>query len=393
MADEGLTDRALRLAIDQAPDAVVCADDTGRIVFLNPAAERAFGHTNAKARGQELTLLMPERFHEAHRRGFRRYLDTNEARVIGRTVELAGRRSDGTEFPIELAISEAHEEGADRVFVAIIRDITERKSAEATSHEIERLKEVADFRARFLNVAAHELKTPLTPIRMQVRILQERLKDAEPDVAKSLRILGRGVDRLQTLMADVLDAARTQADRLTVRHDTVSLSDIAKEAMENYAAVAQEVGVKLASSIQPGINVVGDSERLLQVMTNLLSNAMKFTPAGGGVRLTLSAEGEWAQLKVGDTGRGMSEEQLGRLFEPFAQVHPDAQATLKGTGLGLYITRAIVQQHGGEISIISGGTGEGTTAVVSLPTTQGAAAPVVAKSKSRSMEQRLREMV
>jgi signal transduction histidine kinase len=252
-----------------------------------------------------------------------------------------------------------------------------------------------DFRARFLNVAAHELKTPLTPIGLQLHLLRERLKDTPDErVRRALGILARSLDRLNQLMEDVLDSARIQADQLRLKREPVDLRALVSEALDTYADVAHEVGVRLTRELASGVWVSGDPRRLLQVANNLLSNAVKFTPAKGTIHASLAAEGGMAVLRVRDTGRGLDAGQVGRLFQPFVQVHPDLEATSHGTGLGLYIVKAMVEQHGGSIAIASPGPEQGTTLTVRLPLADpGASAAKPPATKHDALGERLRSLI
>ena len=391
-AGEPLSDELFRGLVEAAPDGIVVTDAEGTIVLVNRQVEVLFGYARDELLGGKVEALVPESLRARHVTQRQGYVEHPRTRPMGAGLMLAARRKDGTEFPVEISLSTMHTTRGPLVS-AVVRDVSERRRAQEAASEIKRLKDIAEFRGRFLNIAAHELKTPLTPIRLQLQILKKRLEGGPPETERSLAILSRSVERLQSLMDDVLDAARIQAEKLVLRQQAVSVSDVAAEAVENYRAVARELGVHLTADIQPGVASLGDSGRLLQILTNLLSNALKFTPAGGQVRLTVRAEGPWAAIRCVDSGIGMGADQIAKLFQPFSQVHPDLEATKRGTGLGLYIAHAIIEQHGGTITITSPGPGEGTTATVLLPTTQDRPPERRPDAKSIAMKDRLREMV
>ena len=247
-----------------------------------------------------------------------------------------------------------------------LQDVTEERARERQLREAAHANELSEVRARFLNIAAHELKTPLTPIRLQVQILSRLLGDGAPEPqARALATLERCVGRLTELVNDILDAARVQATQLRMRRQPVDLAAVAREAAAAYMAVAEQGRVALAVDA-PGPAVVdGDPGRMLQVASNLVSNAVKFTPAGGRVHVQVTREGAVCRLRVRDTGLGLTAAQRERLFQPFSQVH--AEAAVPGTGLGLFIVRGIVEQCGGRVTARSEGPGLGSTFEVELP--------------------------
>jgi len=377
--------------LEAMPDPAMLLDSNGQIVATNAVAERAVGWPRSGLVGQRLAKLVPEALRD--RLPLPQHNGDGEALGAGLTrLDLRIQRKDGTEFPAEMSLGRVGDQRPPLV-LAVIHEIADK--AQSGPAEVQRLKEMAEFRARFLNMAAHELKTPLTPIRMQIQILQSYLQNQPENVTRSMGILKRSVERLHTLIEDVLDAARIQAARLRMRQEPVSLTDTVREAVETYAAVAQELDLRLTVDVDAEVTVVGDRGRLMQVLNNLLSNAIKFTPARGEVQVHLRRSDGWAVLEVRDSGRGMTMEQVGRLFQPFTQVHADLEATQKGTGLGLYITKGIVDQHGGTIAIASRGEGAGTRVAVRLPTTtQRAVAPEPHSPRRRQqLSERLREMV
>jgi len=292
--------------------------------------------------------------------------------------------------------------GRPQRLVGTAQDVTEERRLQEARGEAERLREMNEFRARFVNIAAHELKTPLTPIRAQTEILATLLgSQATPAQARALQALRRSVQRLTTLVDDVLDAARIQATQLRLRLQPLDLNRVVTEALEGYRSVAAEVGVAIVTRLARAAPVQGDPQRLLQVVHNLLNNALKFTPRGGEVTVATEADAQEVRLVVADTGRGMGQDQLARLFQPFTQVHPDLEASSRGTGLGLFIIRGIVEQHGGTVRAQSGGQDQGTTFTVALPRgqadpgagdkAQGRAAAI--DERRQDLEQRLRELI
>ncbi|MEA3203216.1 MAG: hypothetical protein QOI63_891 [Thermoplasmata archaeon] len=360
-----------RAATEHAIDAIVAADAQGRILYLNPAAQQLFGH-GEEAVGQPLTLLMPERFKPAHLDGFARYARTGEAHILGKTVEVVARHKGGREVPVEISLSTwSGPEG--RFFVGILRDATERKRAEEErlqarqrEGDIERLEEMNRFKTLFINTAAHELLNPLTPMRSILHVMRRNLAGLPPErLAKNLEILARNLDRLNRLVGDLLDASRLEARKLGLRKRRLDLGRVVREAAESFQPIAAAKGVALECR-GGSLEVEADPDRVAQVLSNLLSNAVKFTPAGGHVALELCAVPGGAQVTVQDDGIGFDAAAAEKLFRPFSRAHLPDQVE-PGTGLGLYVSKGIVDLHGGRIACASPGPGRGATFKVFLP--------------------------
>ncbi|MBI4394153.1 MAG: PAS domain-containing sensor histidine kinase [Euryarchaeota archaeon] len=359
---------------ETANDAIISADGAGRVIHFNQGAQRIFGYKAEAVIGQPLTVLMPEKYHEAFTAGFTRYLETGEARVIGKTMELTARQKNGNEIPVEISTA-VWKSGDATFFTAIMRDVTERRRAEAERmanvaklKELERLKEEDRFKTQFINMAAHELNTPLTPIKLQVHLLKAgKAGYLDSEQTKAVTILERNVDRLAQLVADVLQVARMQAGRLGVEKQAIDLNRLVLEAVESFQAGAKNGGVEIRAQLTPDLTVEADAKRVNQVLFNLLSNALKFTPTGGRVSVETTRDRAGAVVTVRDTGAGLRPEDMERLFKPFSQVQDPMQRTDAGTGLGLYISRSLVELHGGRMWCESTGPGFGSAFSFSLP--------------------------
>jgi signal transduction histidine kinase len=231
------------------------------------------------------------------------------------------------------------------------------------AQEADRVKE------EFFALVSHELRTPLSSIVGYVELLFEETKDeplTEAERQRFLEIVDRNARRLQRLVGDLLFVARLEAGKLDLQETDVDLSQTARDAVEAARRQAERTGVKLREEIDDGLALHGDPDRLGQVMDNLLSNALKFTPDGGDVGLRLFALDGTAELEVWDTGIGIPDKEQARLFERFFRASTATDAAVPGVGLGLSITRAIVDSHGGRLSFTST-EGKGTTFRVELP--------------------------
>lgn len=232
-----------------------------------------------------------------------------------------------------------------------------------------RLREQAEketrFKADLLHMTSHDLKTPLTAMQLQLALLRAAQPPLDAKRATAVTILERNLNRLQLMLDDMLDLARMEAGTFVLDFAEVDLSHVVRQAGEIFGPKARANGLAYREQSEAGLVVQGDERRLAQVMANLLSNAVRYT-GKGGVEVRAERDGKDACITVKDTGRGMTQEQLARLFQPFTQVHGSREER-KGTGLGLYLSKAIVEQHGGTLRLASQGPDQGTTAEVRIP--------------------------
>jgi signal transduction histidine kinase len=263
------------------------------------------------------------------------------------------------------------------------RDVTERRKAELENlrnveraKEVDRLRELDRFKTQFVNSVAHELWTPLTPIQLQLHLLQKNFQTGLTQEQKhAVDIISRNMERLRRLVGELLDGARLQAGRFRVQRVPMNLHSVLLETIELFRAPAEDAGVRLAASLQPELPVEADASRMVQVLYNLLSNALKFTPRGGRIDVVSKIDDGHVRVLVRDTGAGLTEDQRALLFQAFSQVHDTMQQTRAGTGLGLYISRAILEAHQGTLTAASDGPGLGSTFEFTLPLSRAAQIP------------------
>lgn len=360
-------DRYRRL-VDGAPDAFLVHSD-GQVVFANAAAVKLFGLGSEKdLLGKDPFLFLhPDDQNEARRRHL---LGAQEGRAMD-PLEVRCVRADGTVIDVEMFAQPITFLGRPAE-QTVIHDVSDRKRAEAdrqvASHrlaEISRLQEMDRVKTQFVNTISHELRTPLTPIKVQLHMLKTA-RDLE-SARRPTQVLERNVQRLAGLVDELLEVARIQAGTLKLAKTFLEVGPTVAQALESYADVARQQGIELASKIEPGVEVVADPKRLQQVMYNLLGNAFKFTHAGGRIEVEVRREKGDALVSVRDTGAGMDPREIERLFEPFSQIHDTMEQTNAGTGLGLYISRGIIEGHGGRIWAESEGKGKGSRFAFALP--------------------------
>ena len=340
------SEERLRAVTETAKDAIIAADSQGRIIYFNPAAELAFGYSSAESTGQPITFLMPERFHSAHQKGLARFLATGEPHVIGKTVELEGKRKNGSEFPLTLSLTTWDSEGK-TFFTGILRDISERKKAEeeirlqnvqlqATNTELE----------AFSYSVSHDLRAPLRSIdgfsQSLLEDYDDKLDASGRDYLNRIRI---ATQRMAALIDDLLNLSRITRSEL--KRETVDLSAVAL----SIAAELQKTDDKrqVEFHIQDGITAVGDPHLFRVLLQNLLDNSWKFTSKHSAARIEFGCKslGNGPTYFVRDDGAGFDPRYSSRLFGAFQRLH--GMTEFPGTGIGLATVQRIVHRHGGRV--------------------------------------------
>jgi PAS domain S-box-containing protein len=366
--------------VTSALDGVISIDRNGTIIEFNPAATTAFGISRDLAIGRELAeVIVPPRLRERHRAALRRIVETGEARILGKRIELPGLRADGSEFPLELSISRVSL-GDQPAFTAQIRDITDRKRMEQERDDLlgrERAARVQAEQAnrskdQFLATVSHELRTPLTAILGWASMLQSR--QFEPERLQQIcDVLFRNAQAQAQIVEDLLDVSRIVTGQLRLGLQPVDACDVARLSLETIRPTAAAKGVLLDEDIPRSSCIVsGDPARLQQVIWNLLSNAIKFTPSGGTVALRVGDNAASVTIEVEDTGVGIPAEFLPHVFERFWQADSSTTRVHGGLGLGLALVRHIAELHGGEVHASSEGEGRGSRFTVTLPASMSA---------------------
>ncbi|MQA98865.1 MAG: PAS domain S-box protein [Actinobacteria bacterium] len=342
------SERRTRLIIDGAYEAFISIDIDGRVIEWNAQAERAFGWSREEALGRVLAdTIVPERYRDAHNRGLENYRATGEGPLLGRLIEIEALRRDGSEFPVELTITRMSL-GDTVVFNAVLRDVTERKrvqqalqAAKTEAEQASRAK--SDFLARM----SHELRTPLNAILGFAQILE--IGDLGPEDTDSVRQIVRAGKHLYQLIEELLDVARIEQGQLALSIEPVHLDEIVREALELVAPLAESKTIRLRSDQRFNYYALADRQRLKQVLLNLLANAVKYNREGGEVVVSCEpAPGRRLRIAVADTGLGIAPEMMDRLFLPFERLGAE-RSSVEGTGIGLSISKRLVELMGGEI--------------------------------------------
>jgi signal transduction histidine kinase len=328
-----------RTVLESAPDPLVVTDRQGRIVFLNAQAERLFGYDGAELAGAPLEQVVPT---------------------------VMGVRRDGSEFPAEISLSSLDTDDGPLLLTAIHEvpaPIEPKVSSPSVSDEALRLRD------EFLSIAAHELRTPLTALQLQVDGLDQLLGSLEspaPDgfdrVQARVEKAARNVARLTDLVNTLLDLSRIMGGRLDLNREQTDMAALVRQVAEDFSE-GERAGSLLAIEAPEPIPVHCDRYRLEQILTNMLSNAIKYGK-GRPIEVRVVAQGDSVDVEVRDHGIGVAPEDRQSIFEKFERA--PAARNYGGMGLGLYISRCLAEAHGGSIFVATT-DGEGATFVLRIP--------------------------
>ncbi len=343
--------------------------DPERVIYVSPAFEQLWGFSADRL--YENARVWMEGIHPEDRSNVQQAFGdwlTGRAERYDVEYRLSGRNGQ-VRWINDRGIVIGYRGGRPYKLSGIATDITERKRVEEERREADRRKD------EFIAILAHELRNPLAPIRNVVNLLQ-RQGSLDPSVCRARDVIGRQIDHLTRLIDDLLDVSRITSDKLELRKERVALTEIVNLAVESSNPLIDQHQHKL-SLLLPGkpIYLNADKLRLAQVLMNLLTNAAKYTPEGG--RITLSAEpnGEEVTLRVTDNGVGIDPDQLSQIFDMFYQANRSYEQLHGGLGIGLTLTRRLVEMHGGQVEVHSAGMNRGSEFVVRLPIFRGQLQP------------------
>jgi PAS domain S-box-containing protein len=369
------SEERLRVTLRSIGDAVIATNARGRVVFMNPPAEALTAWTEQAARDRPLDEIF--RIVNEHTRDT---VESPVARVLreGRVVGLANHTlllsREGTETPIDDSGAPIRDAGGEIMGVVLVfRDGTDRKRQEDEHAQLlreEAARAGAERESRtkdeFLAILSHELRSPLQGILGWLTVLRE-MHPEPAQQQRALQAIERGVRQQAQLVNDILDVSRIVAGKLQLERERVDLSALVEECVDQAVPQARERALELESDVAECGAVLGDRHRLRQSVTNLLTNAIKFTPGGGHILVRCRREGDDVVIAVRDTGQGIAPEFLPRIFDRFAQAEDGPRPAAGGLGLGLSIVRQIVEVHGGTVHAESEGLGRGATFVLRIP--------------------------
>jgi len=347
---------------ESANDAIIAANSWGNIIYFNPSAERIFGHRAQEVIGKPLTLLMPERFHTACQTGIARFLASGQGRVIGKTVEVTGRKKDESEFAMELSLATWKTDG-DTFFSCIARDITERKQAQdALAGKAAELAFSNKELEQFAYVASHDLQEPLRMVASYTQLLAKRYKGKlDKDADEFIGFAVDGAQRMQGLIQDLLTYSRVGTKGKEFA--TTDCQSVLSTTLQSLAMAISESSAQISHDPLPTVR--GDASQLGQLFQNLIGNAIKYHNGNAPqVHVSCTRQASDWVFGVKDNGIGIDPQYAEKVFVIFQRLH--TQAEYSGTGIGLAVCKKIVERHGGKIWVESE-PGKGSTFHFTLP--------------------------
>lgn len=369
---ESSLESRFRKLLEGAPDAILEVNPEGKIILLNEAADRMFGYSRGELLGFNVENLVPAAMRGGHAQHRASYASHPKTRPMGTGLELQGQRKDGSLFPVEISLSPNWIDGSLHV-IASVRDITERKLVEdrirvlreqytaeltaknelleARNLEVEQANRLKN---EFLASMSHELRTPLHTIIGFSELLTEQLEG--PLNEKQQRFLGhilQDARHLLELINEILDISKIESGRLELKREAFDFNHCVEEVLGGLRHQAANKNVALENKNSFHRPLYADRVRVKEILYNLVNNAVKFTRAGGSVWVESVQEGDFLQVSVCDTGIGIPESEQSSIFDKFYQVGSSMDGTREGTGLGLPITRHLIELHGGTISVES----------------------------------------
>ncbi|HEV8457737.1 MAG TPA: PAS domain S-box protein [Methylomirabilota bacterium] len=343
--------------LEAVSEGIVIVDQRGTIVSVNRRTEAMFGYPREALLGQPLEMLLPERLRSRHSGHRASYFQDPRGRPMGQGLDLLARRSDGTEFPVEISLSYVETEKGLRG-LAFVTDITQRPSMERATRQAERLAALGRLSAGI----AHELNNPIGIIssRIEIMLLDAESQPLPTEVTEDLRVLHRNAQRVARIAQGLLSFARQSSGERA----PVDLNHLVEETLLLTEKQLIESGITIERALAPDLPpVLGDSNALQQVVLNLLTNARDALEKGGKIAVgtsVVAGRPGGARLTVRDTGSGIPPEHLPRIFDPFFTTKSE------GTGLGLSISYGIVRDHQGTVDVQSR-PGQGTTFTLTFP--------------------------
>lgn len=344
-----------RTLLDLAPDATVIVDPAGAIVFVNQQVERLFGYAPKELIGAPIETLLPERFRDAHPEHRMRFSSRPKPRPMGAGLALSGLHKDGSEFPVEISLSPVTT-ASGLLVVGAIRDATVRRDMEHQLVEANRAK------SRLLAAASHDLRQPLQTLNLLNRAASHQAGD-NAALHSVLERQQAALDTMSMLLASVLDISKLDSGAVVANPIACRIDDVLERLRSDFEPLASEKGLSLQIAVSHEAGLT-DPELLRRLLGNLLSNAIRYTQRGS-VSLVCVPSGSELTIEIRDTGIGISEHELGRIFEEFYQVDHDAKRP-EGLGLGLSIVRRLADLLHSSITV-SSRPGQGTVFGVTLP--------------------------
>ena len=373
--DNRVPNTLLRHALSSTNDGIVIADARAadqQLIFVNPAFTAVTGYTYEETVGKNCRFLQGKEQDQPGLTILRRALqEGNECRVTLRNF-----RKDGTLFWNELHVAPIYEDGKPAYFVGVQTDVTARIEAENKAEELLRkldernreLEKINEEKTRFVGMAAHDLRNPLSSISITAQLLEARAERAEHSAnTRFLQQIRDSADYMSDLILDMLDVSKIESGQMELLREPVDLAGLIEQTLDLQRHSAGQKGISLIPRLEPGICLNVDRRKILQVIDNLTSNAIKYAPEGSEVVLELGKGSDPASLRVTDQGCGIDPADQNHIFKPFGRVKTNRPTGGESsTGLGLFISRSIIEAHGGRL-LVESAVGKGSTFTMLLP--------------------------
>jgi len=351
-------------------EGLITINESGIIKTVNSATKTLFGYRTSEIIGKNVKMLMPEPFHSQHDQYIQNYISTGNAKIIGISREVVGLRKDNSTFPMDLSVNFV-ETSKGKIFIGLIRDITDRKKIE----ELKVAKEVAELankaKSEFLSRMSHELRTPLNAIMGFSQVFKLYSQNLSDNQKNNIDTIYRSGDHLLQLINEILDLSRIESGKIIIYLEPVCIGQLLDE-LHGYAhSAAAENEIKIIDQTSDFHNqfILADKTRIKQVFINLISNGIKYNKKGGTLTYSIQKiNHDRLRFHITDTGNGIAKDQLQSLFEPFNRL--DVEGTnVEGTGIGLCIAKQLIELMNGTLEVEST-LGKGSTFSVELPLTE-----------------------
>lgn len=353
-----------------AQDAIIMIDNKGMITFWNRAAEKMFNYTKEEVMGKDLhELIAPAEYRNSYKQGLARFMTEGKGHAIGTIISLKARKKTGDEFPVELSLSSFVLRDGTWNAAGIIRDITYRKKAEEALIDATSTAEAANrTKSEFLANMSHELRTPLNSIiGFSDMLLEGTVGDLNEKQTKYIKNVSTSGRHLLTVINDILDLSKVDSGRMKILYEKFTINEVLDDVKNTLAHFAISRSITLNFETEPGLReIYADKLKLKQILYNLVSNAIKFTPEKGSVYISASARSDMLHVEVRDTGIGINADDQKKLFTAFTQLDSAYSRKYQGTGLGLVLVKKFVEMHEGSVWVESE-TGKGSNFMFEIP--------------------------
>ncbi len=351
-------------AVSVSPNGILTIDQEGLITMVNAEVERIFGYTQSELIGKPVEVLVPASEGARHER-FRNEFFRHPRLILrmGETSYVWGAHKNGTEIPLDVRVNPIETPSGIQAIASIV-DFSVHQELEAT------LREQVIQRDRFLATLSHELRNPIAAVLTSASLLR-RIAKKNADVEQSATVIHRQTSHMATLLDDLLDVSRVTQGKIDLRLKPVDLVAACREAIESVSAIATRHRHTIETELPSRpLYIHADRVRVLQIIENLLTNAIKYTKESGNIMVCLAAEAGFAVLRVRDNGCGMSAELLATIFDMFVQSDDTLDRSQGGMGVGLTLVKSLVELHQGTITAVSDGKGSGSEFTVRFPLTE-----------------------